>query len=196
MVCSSSERWCRANERLSVLSAEAPINQPLVTDGTGPPAPRRDEERLRIDGARSAAPHADPVSAHGARRPRRGDRRRAHACWTRDTIRVLAWLSRTRRRPRSWLSRTECRRAAQWKSAERTLNSDRATRRHRVPYNAKLAAQAASSESRSRKSPAGKMAAPSTSCPAWSLAMPVKKAQLPSERLLPVRSRWSALSPC
>ena len=57
----------RANERLSVLSAEAPIHQPLVTDGT---AFFQLQEEMRnafeIDRARPAAPHADPVSASGA----------------------------------------------------------------------------------------------------------------------------------
>ena len=54
----------RANERLSVLSAEAPINQPLVDRRRGLlPASGRDAQRVRIDGARPAAAHADPVPA-------------------------------------------------------------------------------------------------------------------------------------
>ena len=53
----------RANESLSILSAEAPINPPLMTDGSGfLPAAGRDAERVRDDGARPAAQHADPVS--------------------------------------------------------------------------------------------------------------------------------------
>ena len=56
----------RANERLSVLSAEAPIHQPLVTDGTRVlPASGRDAQRVRIDRSRPAAADADPVSAPG-----------------------------------------------------------------------------------------------------------------------------------
>ncbi len=71
----------RANERLSVLSAEAPINQPLLTDGS---AFFQLQEEMRnafeIDGHGPAASHADPASASGSRRPCRGRRQRAYPC--------------------------------------------------------------------------------------------------------------------
>jgi hypothetical protein len=55
----------RANERLSVLSAEAPLHQPLITDGTAFFQLQEEMKRVRVDRARSAAADADPVSAHG-----------------------------------------------------------------------------------------------------------------------------------
>jgi pilus assembly protein CpaE len=82
----------RANERLSVLSAEAPINQPLMTDGT---AYFQLQEEMRTPSRRRCSTcraHADPVSAHGARRPCRGGGQQLTLAATRDTIRVLAWL--------------------------------------------------------------------------------------------------------
>ena len=53
----------RANDKLCVLSAEAPINQSMLTDGSAfYPAAGRDPPRLRRHGDRSAAQHAGPVS--------------------------------------------------------------------------------------------------------------------------------------
>ena len=56
----------RANERLSRAVGRS-ADQPAADDRRHGllPAPGRDAERVRIDGHRPAAPHADPVSAHG-----------------------------------------------------------------------------------------------------------------------------------
>ena len=70
----------RANDKLCVLSAEAPINQSMMTDGSA--FYQLQEEiraRLRRHGDRSAAQHDGPVSAPARRRPRRRRGRRVHA---------------------------------------------------------------------------------------------------------------------
>ena len=153
----------RANERLSVLSAEAPINQPLVTDGTRLlPASGRDAQRVRIDRARPAAAHADPVSAPGPRRACRGRRvAELTLAATRDTIRVLAWLKSNAPQTKVIVvangvpsgGALEISRKDFEQSIERPVDIV-------FPYDAKLAAQAAKLGKPMAEVASGKMAAP------------------------------------
>ena len=153
----------RANERLSVLSAEAPIHQPLVTDGT---AFFQLQEEMRnafeFDGSGPSAAHADPVSAHGARRPCRGGRGRADACGDarHDPRPRLAEVERSADQgDRRCQRRALGRRAGDQPQGLRAV--DRAPGGHRLPVRrASSPRRRRSSESRWRKSPAGKMAAP------------------------------------
>ncbi len=67
----------RANDNLAIMSAEAPINSPLMTDGTAFRAAGGGiPSGLRHDGDRSAAQHADqlPASVDRCERGDAGDR--------------------------------------------------------------------------------------------------------------------------
>src|ERR1044072_511123 len=83
----------RANERLSVLSAEAPINQPLVTDGTAFFALQEEMRNAFESTVLDLPPHMlvhDPHLVHDAHVAVVVSELTLAA--TRDTIRILAWL--------------------------------------------------------------------------------------------------------
>ena len=70
----------KASEKLAVLSAEAPINQPMLTDGSAIlPAAGRNAERVRVHRHRPAAGNACAASASDGGRPRDGRRHRNDA---------------------------------------------------------------------------------------------------------------------
>ena len=156
----------RANERLSVLSAEAPINQPLVTDGSAF-FQLQEEMRNAFESTVLDLPRhmliQHPHLVHDAHVAVVVSQLTLAA--TRDTIRVLAWLNRTRRRPRSSSPPTPFPRAARWRSPARTSNSRsnvRWTSSSRTIPSLRLRLR--NSASRWRKSPAARRRRHSTRC--------------------------------
>jgi pilus assembly protein CpaE len=154
----------RANERLSVLSAEAPINQPLVTDGTAFFA-LQEEMRNAFESTVLDLPRhmliQYPHLVH--------DAHVAVVCAeltlaaTRDTIRVLAWLKSNAPQTKVVVvangvpsgGALEISRKDFEQSIERPVDIV-------FPYDAKLAAQAAKLGKPLAEVASGKMASPFT----------------------------------
>ena len=175
----------RANERLSVLSAEAPIHQPLVTDGTAF-FQLQEEMRNAFESTVLDLPRhmliQYPHLVHDAHVAVVVAELTLAA--TRDTIRVLAWLKSNapqtkvdRRRQRRSLGR----RAGDQPQGFRAV--DRASGRHRLPVSTPSSPRRRpSSASRWRKSPAARCRRRSTPCRTWSSATPARKARRPTRR--------------
>ena len=163
----------RANEQLCGAVGRS-ADQPAAGDRRHRllPAAGRNAQRVRIDGARPAAAHADPVSAPGARRACRGGRRRADAGRDprHDPHPRLAQVQRAadqgdrRRQPRAL-----GRRAGDQPQGFRAV--DRAHGRHRLPVRRQArrpGGQARQADGRGRR--AAKMAAPfNHAVDTWSL---------------------------
>ena len=149
----------RANERLSVLSAEAPIHQPLVTDGTAF-FQLQEEMRNAFESTVLDLPRhmliQYPHLVHDAHVAVVVAELTLAA--TRDTIRILAWLKSNapqtkvdRRRQRRSLGR----RAGDQPQGLRAV--DRTSGRHRLPVSTPSSPpRRPSSASRWRKSPAAR----------------------------------------
>jgi pilus assembly protein CpaE len=152
----------RANERLSVLSAEAPINQPLVTDGTAFFA-LQEEMRNAFESTVLDLPRhmliQHPHLVHDAHVAVIVAELTMAA--TRDTIRVLAWLKSNAPQTKVVVvancvpsgGALEISRKDFEQSIERAVDIV-------FPYDAKLAAQAAKLGKPLAEVARGKMAAP------------------------------------
>ena len=135
----------RANERLSVLSAEAPINQPLMTDGTAffqlQEEMKNAFESTVLDLPRQMLIQY-PHMVHDAHVAVVVSELTLAA--TRDTIRILAWLKSNAPQTKVIVAPTACLRAARWRSARRISSSrSSATVDIVFPDDGKVAAQAA-----------------------------------------------------
>ena len=152
----------RANERLSVLSAEAPINQPLVTDGTAF-FQLQEEMRNAFESTVLDLPRhmliQYPHLVHDAHVAVVVAELTLAA--TRDTIRILAWLKSNAPQTKVIVvangvpsgGALEISRKDFEQSIERTVDIV-------FPYDAKLAAQAAKLGKPMAEVASGKMAAP------------------------------------
>ena len=156
----------RANERLSVLSAEAPIHQPLVTDGTAffqlQEEMRNAFESTVLDLPRQMLIQY-PHLVHDAHVAVVVSELTLAA--TRDTIRILAWLKSNAPQTKVIVVPTASPRAARWRSAARISSSRSNVRSISCSRSTpSLRPRPPSSASRWRKSPAARWPRRSTSC--------------------------------
>ena len=187
----------RANERLSVLSAEAPIHQPLVTDGTAF-FQLQEEMRNAFESTVLDLPRHMLIQYPHL----------VHDAHVAVVVAELTLAGNARHDPHSRLAQVEraadqghrrCqrrplgRRAGDQPQGLRTV--DRASGRHRLPVRRQgrgPGGQARQADGGSRHAASSRRR--STRCRAWFSTMPARKASaLRARPAAPAASRWSAI---